>query len=378
MKEDMNDIYIMQQESCKNDIKGILYYDETNNFRRLSLTENGTDVAIENINFVLGGIGSISKDPIDYSALLSELKINNKNEIKFSYLAKGKTNFLEILNSQYLNILFKWIKANNNLFVHSHSLNYVFYILIGIVDEALKRYMNKFSGIYTCHLKLKSALYEAIKPNLDTFIKQLYSFDFPDINKTNILKFVDFLLDYVGQQQGEVLDGIDQFHTKKLRQIIKTMRNDTEFLFLSDNKKHILFEGYDILYANEVMKFDKAHLIFDREPKIESKLKSIIGKLSSYEYNNYEFKDSKSDFLIQISDAIVGFVSKLITYVESVNEAELSNLNLNGMQKETLRLFFDIETESCNKCPYFFQHIQPNSSRIKMGLLEQIASRTKD
>jgi len=377
MEVDMNDMYIMQQKPCENNIKGVLYYDETNNFRRLSLTESGIKNNIENINFILGGIGSLSKEPIDDSALFSELKINkNKNmkEIKFSYFAIGKKNFLEILNSQYLNILFKWIMANDNLFIHFHSLNYIFYILVDIVDEALERY----SGLYIDDLELKSALYEAIKPNLDTFMKQLYSFDFPDISNINIRKFAELVLNYVEQRQEETLDNADDSYTELLRQIIKDMRHNTEFLFLSGNEKYKLFEEYFILYATKIMTFDKAHLIFDREPKVESKLKSIIGKWSNYEFNNYEFKDSKSDVLIQISDVIVGFVSKLTTYVESVGETELLNLNLNEKQKETLRLFFDIENESCNKCQYFFQNSQPNSSRKKMGLLEQIVRCIKD
>jgi uncharacterized protein involved in tolerance to divalent cations len=368
MEIDMKDILIMQQERCKNNIKGILYYDETNNFRRLSLTENGTNNSIENINFVLGGIGNLSKEPIDCSALLSELKIGKSvEEIKFSYFARGKTNFIEILNSQYLNILFKWITANENLFIHFRSMNYVFYILIDIVDEALSKYMDKIPGIYTYHLELKSALYEAIKSNLDAFIKQLHSFEFPDISKANIRKFAESVLTYVEQQQCKALDGQDDFNTEFLRQIIKAMRNDTEFIFLSGDKKYKLFDGYVILYATEIAKFDKAHLIFDREPNIELKLKSIIEDRS-----NYEFKDSKSDVLIQISDVIVGFVSKLMTYVESVNETDLSKINMNKIQKETLRLFFDIENDSCNKCKYFFEYIQPDSFCRKIGLLEKM------
>ncbi|MDR2594698.1 MAG: hypothetical protein LBC87_08015 [Fibromonadaceae bacterium] len=359
---DINDIYSEQQQLCKH-IKGILYYDETNNFRRLRLTEDGTNNEIENINFVLGGIGSLSREPIDYSTLLSELKIQKSaKEIKFHHFTKKETDFIEILKSQQLNILFKWINTNDNFFIHFSSMNYVFYILIDIVDEALERY----PGIYHYHLGLKNALYEAIKPNLDVFIKQLYSFGFPDINTKDIRNFVELVLAHVELRQDKTLTGMDNMFTEFLRQIIKAMRNDKEFVFLSDVEKYELFKAYADLYSREIVVFNEAHLIFDHETDVEPKLKLQVSKQS-----NYEFKDSKDDVSIQISDVIVGFVSKLITYIESNYEDDIYQelITMTSMQKENLQLFFKIENHSNDICKCFFNHIQPTSSREKMELL---------
>ena len=362
----MNDIFSEQQKLCKN-IKGILYYDETNNFRQLYLTENGANNEIENINFILGGIGSLSREPIDYSTLRSELKIQNSEaEIKFSYFERKRTDFIEMLKLQQWNILFKWINANDNLFIHFSSMNYVFYILTDIVDEALKRYMNDASDICAYHLELKSVLYEAVKPNLDVFIKQLYSFGFPDINTKDIRNFVELVLVYVEQRQCEALTEVDNMFTKLLLRIIKAMRNDEEFVLLSDNEKHKLFNAYTYLYSREILVFKEAYLIFDHETKVKSELKLQVNKQS-----NYEFKDSKDDVSIQISDVIVGFVSKLITYVEGNNEDDIYQelITMTSMQKENLQLFFKIENHSNDICKCFFNHIQPISSREKMELL---------
>jgi len=374
----MADFWEMIKRHTTNNFSGILFFDETNNFRKLRLTESGTNSDAENKHFVLGGIGSLTKKAIDCSDLLANLKLQKTvKEFKFEHFAPKKKEsmssseyFLNILKSQKLNTLFKWIKANDSLVIHYYTFNYIFYALTDIVDEALIELID--NPVVAYHFKLKSALYEAIKPNLSIFVKQLYDFGFPNIESKDIATFIESVLEYIEERQYENLAAEDDFITEILRQMIKAMRKSKAFAFLSGNEEHELFGAYAQLYAMKIAIFEKAHLVFDRETEIELDVERMTEG-----YSNYEFKDSKVEIMIQISDVVVGFVSKLLTYIESIDDDELiQDFNaMDARQKETLRLFFEIENRGDAICKILFQHIQPESIHKKMGCLAQMSTK---
>lgn len=68
-----------------------LYYDETNNIRRLTLSELGLNVP-ENRAFVIGGIALMAgKEITGWKRLRKLLNVQSSAvEIKFDHLAKGK------------------------------------------------------------------------------------------------------------------------------------------------------------------------------------------------------------------------------------------------------------------------------------------------
>lgn len=368
--EQANSIWeILIKDIAQNNINGILYYDETNNFRHLRLTDKGANNPIGGMSFFLGGLGVASQKAVDCSILMTELAaldLDEVSELKFKHFSYGKTDFLDILKSKRLNKLFQWIAKDDNLFIHIASINYLFWILIDIVDEALKDHDN----VLMFHLGLKSALYDAITSDLDGFMKRLYAFGFPNVADEDIHTFVGFLLAYIENKQFEEREVEDDFFTEFLRQLIKAMRKNKEFLFLSNNTKYTLFDAYASIYEREIVTFNTAKLVFDNEPTIESKIiKSLNGS-----YENFMFKDSKDDRFLQLSDAIVGFTSKLNSYVENTAvEILVQNvIAMNELQRKNLRLWFDIENKSNDLCPILFCHMQPLSIRQKMGVLEKV------
>jgi len=371
----MVDFWKILTEHTKNNFSGILFHDETNNFRKLRLTENGTNNEAENKHFVLGGIGQSTRKEIDCSNLVADLKLQKTvKEFKFEHFAPKKKDgigcskyFLNILKSPKLNTLFKWIKSNDDLIIHYSAFNYIFYALTDIVDEAIIKHLKSPVTIY--HLNLKSALYEAIKPSLHVFIKQLYDFEYPNIKSKDIMIFIESILDYIEERQCENLDLEDDFSTELLRQMMKAIRKSKEFVFLTGNEEYELFGAYATSYAMKIATFQKAYLVFDKEDEVEPIIKGLTEG-----YSNYEFKDSQAEIMIQISDVVVGFVSRLLTYIESVDEDELIQ-NYDAMdvkQRETLRLFFEIENRSNAVCEFLFQNTQPESIFRKMGFLKQM------
>jgi len=219
------------------------------------------------------------------------------------------------------------------------------------------------------HLDLKSALYEATKPNAEFFLKQLYDFGYPKISSENVYNFVELLLDYIESRQYELLEERDGFHTELLRQLIKPLRKAGSLDFFAKDDEKTLFSEYDLVYVQRIVPFKKAKLVFDREDMIED---SIKNKLCGFD--NFEFKDSKEDVGIQISDIIVGFISKLYSYVDGAEiEQMLEDVNtMTSEQRLALKLYFDLEDRTNNVCRYLLQHAQPSSSREKMYHLQQM------
>ena len=103
------------------------YYDETNNIRKLYLTEAGLNIEQAD-NFVLAGI--VHKGLIcnaDYSTLFNKLGLQKTTkELKLKHVAKG--NFLAMLGSKKLNLILKWL-TENNFYIHYFNLNLMYWSL---------------------------------------------------------------------------------------------------------------------------------------------------------------------------------------------------------------------------------------------------------
>ena len=348
--------------------KGELYLDETNNFRNLYLTEAGANNKFENLSFVLGGIGCIKKQSIDYAELLKVIGLKNVAEFKFKTLCDGSKGFYDILKSIKLNKLLYWLNYNKNFVLNLFSVNYAFYLLIDIVDEALERYDN-VQMYMMMHLQLKNALYISIKPYFNEFISLMYKYEYPNVTKTKIKEFSECVMDFVERLQYEKLEPKDDFSVEFLRQIIKNMRKKSEFLFLSANKKNEIVSNYSHFYSAQILKLPNAQLIFDNEDHIKSFIKdSVVGK------SNYRFADSKSEPFLQVSDVIVGFVSKLMSFLEEYPLEGIKDIvkSFNTIQKDNIKLFFELERHSAEICEALLQHIQPAETRIKMAVIEEL------
>ena len=93
-----------------------LYYDETNNIRKLHIRPEGLNIRQPKC-FVLGGVVHTgTTKSFDIDGLRSSLKIQeNANEIKLKHLGKGS--FLDLLKSQKLSAFLDWLDSEG-LFVH--------------------------------------------------------------------------------------------------------------------------------------------------------------------------------------------------------------------------------------------------------------------
>lgn len=370
---DMDNETIDMIRKCRpSEFEGILFYDETNNYRKFCLTENGMNNNAEYQYFILGGIGVSETQNFDNDKLKKTLKLPLNAEVKFKYFANGKKDFLSILSSDRFNKLFKFLHDDKNVIFHFSIVNYIYYITIDIIDSALNRY-NDMNMYFTMHISLKNALYEIIKENLNDFIKVLVKYKFPNINQQDIQDFCEEVLSFIEERQLLILNNeIEGFPLEFLRQIIKAMRKDESLIFLNDNKPFSLLENYNVFYTNEIVANQKSRLIFDREPSIEMKINEECKDLK-----NYKFQDSKNELLLQISDAIIGFYSKLLSFCEEIEKDEIMNIvnNMDNKQIDTFMLFSQIIDRSNELSGFLFVNIAPISTNNKYTFLQQLISR---
>lgn len=132
------------------------YYDESNNIRRLYLTESGLNVQRVD-NFVLAGILHKGLNcRADFDALFESLNLQKTViEIKLKHIAKGS--FLDILNSDKLNAILKWLNEKQ-FFIHYFNLNIIYWSIVDILDSIIGELSHPF--FIMNHIQIKSDFYE--------------------------------------------------------------------------------------------------------------------------------------------------------------------------------------------------------------------------
>lgn len=316
----------------EHDFVGNLYYDETNNFRKFHLREDGWNCDALNVFFVLGGIAVPKGQNVIVEDLLNELHLQKSvREIKFHHLAGKATKFQDILSAKRIELFFNWLNSKN-IKIHYLALNYIYYALVDIVDAAMSQY-----PLYNheLDLSLKDALYEIVKQDLDYFISVLYKYGYPHIMDTK--GFMEEFLPFIEKWQAND-EGNDDFIVEYLRQIIKAAARQENLGFFSDGEKYIVFKDLSSIYESETIKFSKAEMIFDEEQSI-SKLEAISNLRA-------KFVDSKSEVLVQLSDVVVGIISRYYSFLESIESVITAIQEFTKTQKDILKKFLNIVKQS--------------------------------
>lgn len=292
--------------SNESSFSGTLYYDETNNFRKFYLRDNRWNCDALNVFFVLGGIAVQKGQKVNTDELLNNLHLQkNLKDIKFHHLSNNAKDFENVLKSARIETFLDWL-LKNNLYIHYSVTNYIYYALVDIVDAAMSQY-----SIYnhSLDLQLKNMLYEIVKKDIGYFVTMLYKFNYPNITDTQ--EFMGNFLPFIEEHQLDISSIEDNFIVEYLRQIIKAASKKDELDFFQGEESYIIFNNLMSFYLSETMKFSDAEKIFDKEQVIEDN-----GELK----NEVKFVDSKDEIFIQLSDVVVGLISKYYSFLEKTED----------------------------------------------------------
>lgn len=337
------------------------YYDETNNIRKFYLKE--TDFNSNSLdNFILGGILFEKEQSFDESFIDSLKLQNSPEEVKFKKIAHGE--FLECLKSQRLTQYLDYI-STKDVYVHYSSFNLLYWSLIDIVESAEE---NFYSPEYDA--VMKDALYLVTKQNLNKFVKFFIKYGYPNIKKEDVKSFVEELISYLKEYIS-----VPELHfgLQMLKGLLEINVKNNNLLFLSGEEKGVLVKSFLHEYMRPIGIFSNSIHIFDEEITVKEKIKDFQIMKGRRELNSYSFIDSKNNRWVQMSDVFVGVIGKLKIYLNrnSYTEIEDSFCNLNGKQKNNLRLISRILNHSMNKNIVFFHNIDSMSEMHKMNLVLQ-------
>ncbi|MFA6062313.1 MAG: DUF3800 domain-containing protein [Gallionella sp.] len=311
---DMRAIMIQAHRIRRADDKFVFYYDETNNIRKLLLTNDGTNVA-EHKNFVLGGIALQERETLpDIASLRHALGMqNNAPEIKFKYVASG--DFEAVLASRKMAHFLTWL-TERQLAIHYSSINIVYWSIVDIVDSILAS--KRFDAFCTARREMKNELYRIVLMDKPAFLALMKHHGYPDIQRGKVTDFIADVAAFLNLHNPKTTN----LPTHMLKELVRKTQILTELAFLADDTADVLIDSFSSFFTRPVLLFKNSTHVFDHEIQIEKSLNADGFKQRAAGIN-YRFSDSKVAPGIQLADVIVGLIGKYQDFVEAHRLPEL-------------------------------------------------------
>ncbi len=327
------------------------YYDESNNNRKLYLTDTGLNVAQDN-NFVLAGVMHKGTTcPVDFSPLFTDLKLqSNLIDLKLKHVAKG--DFLDVLKSEKLGKILDWL-YRNNFYIHYFNLNILYWSIVDIIDSILEDDRNAFYALN--HMLVKSDLYEVVKQNKEEFLSGLKRYEYPDVNKSRFEEFILWIMKFL-DSNNSILSKERAFLLKKL---FENSLDTAELPLITGFHKDELIGDFFVFYLRTVYLFKNANHIFDEEPCIQKLFAEFPLTDNGKPFSNYKFARSQDVKAIQICDVISGLLGKYFNFIKDTDKNDIKRLkeNLTKSQLSTLMSLKSLIDVSHDLCEGLFHSV---------------------
>lgn len=323
-----------------------LYYDETNNIRKLYLKENGAnDEGYK--NFVLGGIAlpkGVALAGTDELKKALNIQTSAK-EMKLEHLAKG--DYERILAQPKIGIFLDWL-LNSPAYIHYTNLSILNWSILDLVESIVAE--DEFKHYFMMQWDLKNELHHIVKADPKGYMGLLKGFNYPNIARERIQEFIDSVRNYLISKNPMPRN----IACYALYKFLQEARSAKYLVFLVENKNDILIEDFHIFYLNRICAFKNSQHVFDRERKIEQILKRYKITDGNREIS-YDFVDSKSDPAIQVADVLCGLLGKHFNFIEdhSIHELLEKKSSFNKTQRFNLKLLEKLIDKSDDACQAF-------------------------
>lgn len=328
----------------------VLYYDETNNIRRLLVTQDGLNVA-EPMCFVLGGIAH--RGPVrslDMMALRTSLRLQpSVRELKLEHLGKG--GFLQLLQSPRLTTFLRWL-LNGGLFIHYSAVDPLYWSTVDIVDSILVD--DELGPLRIHHALLKNDLYTVLRPDVSQVAALYRRHSYPNVGRRRV-PFMNDLRDLLEARRSLLAP----FNHQMLKGLIERGARDATLPYLEDEKSNVLIDSFVDFYVNRIALFKNAVHVLDVERTIQSRMTGYSLHDGGKPLQNYRFADSKEEPGIQISDPVAGLIGKFITYLMSTDEKTLrqERAALDPSQVDNLATLNALMERSNDETPAFLHYV---------------------
>lgn len=294
--------------------KFTFFYDETNNIRKFTLTDGGSNVE-EHKNFVLGGIVLQEGHAIpEIDSLRKTLGMqDNASEIKFKHVASG--DFEAVLASRKMARFLAWL-TERQISIHYSSINIVYWSIVDIVDSILASQC--FEAFSMGRREMKNELYRIACIDKAAFLGLMKRHAYPRIGSGKAGAFIAEVEAFLNLHSPPALN----LPAEMLREMVRKAKLLTELPYLEEDDPDVLIGSFSSFFTMPVLLFKNATHVFDREIQVEKSL-NADGFKQRAQGIDYRFSDSKADLGIQLADVTVGLIGKYQDFVEQLRLPEL-------------------------------------------------------
>lgn len=336
-----------------------MYYDETNNIRRLSLSEIGLNASADQ-TFAIAGIALKPDQSMSaWENLRSVLHIQpSATEVKFKHIAPS--DYEGALASRKLSDVLTWL-LDNNVLVHYSVLDVLHWSILDIVESLMP---DDRLPIMPFHLELKNELYHAVRVDPHAFMSLLHTFAYPNLERSRVHRFLSAVLRFIEHSVPEDRN----LAATMLRQTLRhaTQLSDLDLLFLHDNEPGELIGDFSHHFMHCMYVFKHASHTFDQETYVEKALQTFEIRDGERRLD-YQFTDSKGEVGIQVSDVVTGLLGRHFTYLRNhaLRELREKRATFSGQQIRNVDLLRTLINQSDAFSDALFHAVLPLDTLFK-------------
>ena len=282
-----------------------IYCDESMNLRKVKIKATNK-MDLMHTFFVLGGL--IVPKGVDLSEINQLFPKHTEGEYKYKFFSQNRQ-LPESLSSSRLSALFDFI-IEKDIKIHFNAKNFIYYALTDTIDSL------NICQDFEISQMLKSVFYHFLMKSYDETYQALLDYEYPSIPHGKEKEFIACLIDIFQRSFVRECNVGDQEYEagRILLQLIKD-ENIRELPLIQDNTPGLLESTFMYDYIQTATIFINNGVFFDIEEKIEEDLKSFD---ADYQKKlNCSFLDSQTNLGIQLSDAISGFIARLLKMLTS-------------------------------------------------------------
>jgi len=350
--KEVRDLMVLMNPEADFDGEYSFYYDETNNIKKLSISEEGYNNTLDS-NFILGGVVFEGSEP-NIEDLFDGLKLQKTlKDVKFKHIAKGS--FVDCLKSEKLKFFLDYL-LKSKIYIHYSTINIFYYSIVDIVDSAIvsSSVAQELGPAFAN--ELKNDLYKLFLLEKEAVHELFFRYQYPNIKSESAISFIDELTSIFDPYIEE-----HEYHVSltSLKQILKEAKKKGSLPFIMDNEDHVLLQDFYHFYLRPIYTFKNSAHIFDKEDDVEQILKLYEIKYGDEKINSYNFVDSVANRLIQTSDITVGILGKLFEFLNTSSKDDIKNIRkkLDNDQIVCLDMLLDLIDKSEKKNQGFLHNI---------------------
>lgn len=366
--EDLRRLDIRLHGLDRADAPYTLYYDETNNIRRLHVTADGLNVDNPGC-FVLAGVAHRgARKPIDIAPLRAALKLQpTTKEMKLAHIGKG--DILDLLRSRRLGAFLDWI-AESGLFLHYQCLDVIYWSLVDIVDAALMAAERE--ELFLVAPALKDMLNIALRRDLEATTDLFRLFNYPALDPRDGPQFYHVVLQMVVVEA----DQLHPLYGSLLAQVLEDAIQGESFPFIEggDEDQHILIEGFDIFFRHRIALLRNSTHVLDLEEVVRRELIAAPLMRDGLPVDSFMFVDSQDEPMIQVSDIVAGLLGKFFSYVVStdIDTVRADRAVLSDVQAQNLAKLARLVDLAAEENEAFAHRVMSLSDTHKADIFMQI------